>query len=265
MPSPFPGMDPYLEQPSRWPDLHHELISEIRAELNRLLRPRYFATVEERVYLSDENDPARGIFVPDVHLFARSLKSSRSPMHGRANSATIEPYEVTTVVEDEIHEARIEIVDTNKRSIVTVIEILSPTNKMKGSYGRENYQHKRRQILCSQSHLVEIDLLRSGIRIPIREQLPPYDYLIHVARAIELQQRRSLAWPIPITEPLPTISIPLKGSDPDVNIDMQQIFASAYDRGAFDLKIDYTGDPDPPLAPQQTEWARQIITETTKI
>src|SRR5687768_5063842 len=99
MPSPFPGMDPCLEDPGLWRDVHHGLISEIQADLNRQLRPKYHVRVEDRVYVSDEDD--------------------------------------------EVHEPRLEVIDRHERRVVTVIEILSPANKVPGSRGRESYQQKR--------------------------------------------------------------------------------------------------------------------------
>lgn len=144
MPSPFPGMDPYLEEPGLWPDVHHGLTSEMRAALNRQLRPKYRVRVEERVYVSDEND----------------------------------------LIEDEIHEARLEIVDRFERSVVTVIELLSPTNKVTGSRGRASYEDKRQEVMHSPSHFVEIDLLRAGAPLHAREALPKADYYVHVSRGM---------------------------------------------------------------------------------
>ncbi len=257
MPSPFPGMDPYLEHPAIWPNLHHQLISVIEAELNHQLRPKYFANVENRVYLSDENDPGHDIVVPDVHLLSRGSAASPGRIRSAGGVATIEPIEETTV-EDEVHDARIEIVDRLSRAVVTVIEILSPTNKLNGSYGRESYQGKRREILSSATHLMEIDLLRGGVRMNIPERTPPLDYLIHVSRAEGKMRRRAQFWPIPLRSPLPIIPVPLAGEDPDAHLDLQQLFQIAYDRGAFDMKVDYASEPVPPLNPDQMKWAGEV-------
>lgn len=267
MPSPFPGMDPYLENPSKWPDHHHELISEIRAELNRQLRPRYFARLEERVYLTDENDPARVRIIPDVRVMASTSEAWRgSPGKGTSSgTGTIEPIEVTTFIDDEIHEARIEVLDAQDRSVVTVIEILSPSNKIPGSRGQQSYLTKRREVMLSPSHLVEIDLLRSGARIYVQEDLPPHEYLVHVSRSKGNGRRRGTVWPIPIFKPLPEIPIPLRGNDPDAMIDLQQMLAIAYDRGAYELDLDYTREPVPPLTPEQSAWAKTLIAGLEKV
>ena len=261
MPSPFPGMDPYLENPTHWSDVHHGLISEIQARLNQQLRPKYFARVEERVYISDEYDVGRSVIIPDVRLMTDDSESWRhvtSPTR-TSGTATIEPIEITTLIDDEIHEARLEIIDVEHRSVVTVIEILSPTNKVQGSRGQESYADKRRDTLHSPSHLVEIDLLRAGVRIYVREQLPAHDYLVYISRAKGLVRRRATVWAIPITKPLPAIPIPLRGDDPDALLDLQQVLNTAYERGAYDVDIDYTRDPVPPLTAEQAEWARQTI------
>ncbi len=83
MPSPFPGMDPYLEAPELWPNVHHGLISEIQATLHQRLRPRYRSLVEERVYISDEMDPGRKVIVPDVAIQVR--QAAEQPVFGDVN------------------------------------------------------------------------------------------------------------------------------------------------------------------------------------
>src|SRR5438876_5561917 len=121
MPSPFSGMDPYLETPALWPDVHHELISEIRAALNPRLRPRYVARVELRVYISDDDDPGRQALVPDVRV-------------------------ETTLMDEEIEEAFLKIIHVESEALVTRIEVLSPTNKIRGSRGRASFMAKRNEI-----------------------------------------------------------------------------------------------------------------------
>jgi hypothetical protein len=237
-------MDPYLEHPAIWPNMHHQLISQIEAELNLQLRPKYFANVENRVYLSDENDPGHDIVIPHVHILSRQTAQSIASQPASGNVATIEPIEITTIVEDQVHEARVEIVDRLSRAVVTVIEILSPTNKLNGSYGRESYQGKRREVLSSASHLIEIDLLRAGLRMFIQEPPPAFDYVVHVSRA-EGIQRRATFWPIPIQSPLPVVPVPLKKEDSDGHLDLQRLLDTAYDRGAFDLKVITAPSPCP--------------------
>ena len=168
MPSPFPGMDPYLEEPGLWPDVHHELISETRALLNTILRPKYYVRIEQRVYISDEGDSGRLVMVPDLRIALNPDREGQAFVPGGGTAlAVAEPIEAITLIEEEIHESYIEIVDRVERLVVTVIEILSPTNKVAGSRGRESYETKRSDVMRSPSHLVEIDLLRRGLPIPV--------------------------------------------------------------------------------------------------
>lgn len=257
MPSPFPGMDPYLEEPGLWPDVHHELISVAREFLNRQLRPKYHVRVEERVYISDENDPGRQVIVPDLRV-AEARETSMfdgSPQTRQAGVA--EPVVLTTLIDDEMHEARLEVIDGSQHQVITVIEILSPTNKVPGSRGRASYEQKRREVMTSPSHFVEIDLLRSGDPIHVREVLPRGDYFVHVSRTD--RRPKGFVWPILLTERLPVVSIPLKRDDPDAQLDLQSVLETAYDRAAYDLEIDYRSAPVPPVPAQYADWADELL------
>ena len=264
MPSPCPGMDPYLEAPELWPDLHHEMISIIRETLNRQLRPAYHAMVEDRVYISDESDPGRSVIVPDVAILApgRAEANQTSPATGvrsESDLAVAEPVVATTMIDDEIHEARVVIYDGAGRTVVTVIEVLSPTNKIVGSRGRANYEAKRRDVLQSPAHLVEIDLLRTGVPIYSGERLPPHDYLVHVSRRGERPQ--GTMWPILLTQRLPVINIPLLSKDPDAKLDLGQLFDTAYERAAYEMVVDYTKPPRIPLDEPNSNWANQWLSK----
>lgn len=259
MPSPFPGMDPYLEDTVIWPDVHHGIISAIQESLNKQLRPNYYASVEERVYISDEDDPGREIFrVPDVRLIARQRVGKRGK-----NKSTVATLEITRPIEivladDEIREPYLEVVDAKNREVVTVIEVMSPSNKIAGSRGRDSYEKKRTEVKGSLSHWVEIDLLRVGVAFYSRKSLPPHDYLIHVSRA-EAPRRRTQLWPVLLRERLPIMAIPLRAPDPDANLDLQHLLETAYDRASFDLRIDYRTDPVPPLTGENADWASQWL------
>jgi hypothetical protein len=134
-------MDPYLEEPSLWPDVHHELISETRALLGSTLRPKYFVRVEQRVYISDENDSGRLVMIPDLRIAVPPPREGTAFLPGGTSVVEVaEPIEAITLIEEEIRDSYIEIVDRVDRSVVTVIEILSPTYKMSGSRGRESYE-----------------------------------------------------------------------------------------------------------------------------
>jgi hypothetical protein len=253
-------MDPYLEEPSLWPDVHHELISVCRDVLNQKLRPRYFARIEERVYISDEYDPARRVIAPDLRIVQRKGKSpSISAGQSSGAIATAEPVEATTLIEDEIHEARVEVIDRAKRVVVAVVEIRSPTNKISGSRGRDSYERKRLEIMRSPTHFIEIDLLRDGEGFPPYGALPHHEYAAHDSMCD--RRPKGTLWPIRLDQRLPTIPIPLKGDDPDAQLDLQLVLNTAYDRAAYDLEIDYCGNPVPPFAQQQAQWADCMLRE----
>jgi hypothetical protein len=252
-------MDPYLDKPSRWPDVHHGIISECRAALNRLLQPRYVVRVEERVYIASEDDPARKEVIPDVQATEGPGAEGEAVSFAGPHAALIaEPVVLTTVLDEEIHEYYLRVVNVEDQSVVTFIEVLNPSNKTTGSAGREAYVEKRREVLRSGSHLVEIDLLRRGNSfIPRRGRIRGADYTVHVSRT-DLRPRGRV-WPIRLQQPLPVVGIPLKKGDPDAPLDLQEVLTSAYDRAAYGADTDYRADPVPPLAPEQAAWAEDLL------
>jgi hypothetical protein len=260
MPSPFPGMDPYLEKPSSWSNVHHELISGIRAALTQQLRPHYSVHVEERIYLSRPNAPDRRVWVPDLHL---TRESKRRPGVSESRRSTLlevaEPIVAITLLDEEIHENYLQVIDVSDRSIVCVIEVLSPGNKMAGADGLESFQAKRNQVMRSPAHWVEIDLLRAGISLALEEKIPDHEYLIHVS-PVE-RRRKGLLWPIRLFQRLPEIRIPLRPKDGDTPLDLQAVLDTAYDRAGFDLDIDYRKQPVPPLNKEWKEWADRLLRE----
>jgi hypothetical protein len=252
-------MDPYLEDPGRWPDVHHRLITIAGDLLTAQLRPKYYARIEERVYVSDENDPGRTVIVPELRIAEGHGRLRQSPSEIQYDSAVeiAEPLVVTTLIEDEIHEPRVEVIDRAARLVVAVIEVLSPTNKIAGSRGRQSYQQKRREVMTTPTHFVEIDLLRAGELFVTRELYPKCDYLVHVSRVGK--RPSGVIWPIKVTQRLPVIDIPLRGGDPDAKLDLQAVLTTAYDRAAYDLDVDYRTDPVPPLEGETAEWARRLL------
>ena len=259
MPSPFPGMDPYLETAALWPDVHHGLISELQAELNRCLRPKYHVRVEERVYISDENDPGRRVFNPDVRIrhTGRAEAADQTVHSSESTTAVVEPVVATTMIDDEIHEARLEVIDSASRIVVTVIEVLSLSNKVEGSRGQQSYRQKRKEVMQSPRHFVEIDLLRVGVPIWTRESLPKGDYFVHLSRHGE--RPKGLIWPILLPQRLPAVDIPVRPEDPDAKLDLQQMLDAVYDRAAYDLEIDYGAPTDPALPTEYESWVKDLF------
>ncbi len=257
MPSPFPGMDPYLESPTIWPDVHHELISEIRAALAPSIRPRYVARVELRVYISDDDDPGRAALVPDVRVEANPAPKGARKAKSQSALAAAQPLIVPTLMDEEIEEAFLKIVHVETEELVTIIELLSPTNKIRGSRGRASFMAKRHEIMNSEVHWVEIDLLRGGVPSVTDPPLRPSDYRILVSRAD--QRTRTRYWPVSVRQPLPVIQVPLRGKDPEAPLDLGAVFRSAYDRAGYDMSIDYRKEPQPPLEDDDARWARELL------
>ena len=259
MPSPLPGMDPYLEDPRSWRDVHHRVISAASDLLGDQLRPKYLVRIEERVYVDDSATDRDRDIDPDLHVESVPAWDDRPLAAEGSQLAVAEPV-VCDTADVEITEARIHILDRNDRSVVTVIEVLSPANKVRKSNGGESFEQKRREVLRSPSHWVEIDLLRAGhswTRRPRR--FGPHDYLVHVSHAD--RRPKGLVWPIRLSQRLPVISIPLREGDADAKLDLQAMIEAAYHGGSYDLQIDYTQPPIPPFQGEWSAWADRLLRE----
>ncbi len=256
MPSPFPGMDPHLEDPGLWPDVHAQLISEVQGELNRQITPRYVARVERRVFILEESDPCRDLTLPAVRFIPAG--GYAATIAGPQLSRDVVPsFEVTTEIDQEIVESFVRVYDRRDRSVVTLIELLSPANKTPGSAGRRAYQEKRAEVLAAPAHFVEIDLLRTGTRAFVLQQLPPFEYLVHVSRArVDGGRRRARVWPIPIDKRLPVVPVPLRAGDADAQLDLQRVLNAAYEHARYDLDVNYAGGPVPPVKGEHADWVR---------
>lgn len=253
MPSPFPGMDPWLEHPALWPDVHANVIAVTRELLAQQLSPRYVVRVERRVYLLAEEDPARHLFVPDVSVLAP--KAAGAPQPSRPGKPKLEPLLVTVQDEVEVAESRLVIRKVGPaRELVTAIEVLSPANKTPGSRGREEYLAKRREVLRSSVHLVEIDLLRGGSRVP---GSPPGDYVALVSRTSLRPRGEAYVWSV--RDALPEIPVPLLEGEDDAALDLARVLREAWDRARYDLEVDYGAPLDVPLRPEDAAWAKDLL------
>ena len=253
----FPGMNPYLEDPQLWPGVHGALIVYLRDQLQPLLRPRYIAAIEERVFVEG---PDRQI-IPDVWV-----KRTQNPEEGgKLAVAEVDEPVVVQVPDLEIHESYIEILDRHSgQSVVTVIEVVSPANKFPGP-GRDSYLAKQGEVRSSTAHLVEIDLLRTGrhvLAVPewVARGRGPYDYLVCCNRAGGLRDLFDL-YPRRLRERLPRIRIPLAGDDPDVPLDIQAALTRVYDAGSYRDRINYDSPSQPPLESDDQSWANQLPKE----
>jgi hypothetical protein len=253
MKSPFPGMDPYLEEPNLWPDVHLTLIIAMRAVLNASMPPGYAASADRYVWIHEPEATERTRVVrPDVDIVKE--RDSDSP----ATATVIAPPRtvVLPVVRQEGNKY-LSIVDSRSKHLVTVIELLSPANKRPG-LDREAYLTKRIDYLAAGVNVVEIDLLREGQRLPIEGSLPSgCHYYALVCRA--RQMPTAGIWPFGIRDSLPTIPIPLLPADGDVPLDLGVCLERAFEESRFDLKVNYQQSSEPPLSPADAEWARSLL------
>ena len=261
MPSPFPGMDPYIEQNKIWVDFHARLADEISARLNTQIRPAYFARLTPYVtYETIEVSKSELQAIrPDVGVMARGAL----PVATGAEVVVLEPDEVGAVesvvtLETEIELLSVEIRRAETEKLVTAIEILSPVNKQPSHDAYTDYLRKRRDLARSSAHLIEIDLLRGGTRPPLEQPVPPAPYYITLSRA----NRRPFVtvWPIPLHARLPKLPVPLAGKDPDVLLPLNDIVATVYERGGYDAQIDYHQPvPPPALSTDETQWVEALL------
>ena len=253
MPSPFPGMNPWLEQDALWHDFHQRMLTAMSDAIAQEVAPRYYVALEEHVYIHEPPEPvARFLGRPDLTIIrtgGTGPAASTAVMEAPVYTALPEPLDV-------VRESFIEIRDTENQYLVTVLELLSPSNKNAG-YDRDAYVAKRRQYLLSDVNFIEIDLLRGGPRMPI-EELTPCDYYVLVKRATE--RTRAGVWPIRLRDAIPSIPIPLRSPDADARLDLQAVLHSVYDHAAYRHRI-YRGMPKPQLVADDAQWTEGMVKE----
>jgi Protein of unknown function (DUF4058) len=251
METPFPGMDPYLEHPALWPSFHARLIVALADQLGPRIRPRYVASVEDRVFIESADHDR----VPDV--LVRKTGSARPPSLSQPGTAIATPL-VVEVPQLEVREHYITILDRyHDFGAVTVIELVSPSNKAAGP-GRDSYLAKQREIHDSECHLVEIDLLRRGSHVmsvpePYVKRAKPFDYLVCVNRWPA--RNRFELYPCSLRDPLPTIGIPLAEPDPDAPLALQRAIEHVYQNSGYELRVLYDEPCKPPLPQEEQVWA----------
>jgi len=257
MPSPLPGMDPYIEQPIVWSDFHGRMVTSISAAVNAQVRPRYVARLTPYVTYDHIEISEPTAIRPDVGVW-----QMQPPAAGGVAAATIAvtpaPVESRVLLEVPLELFSIEVRAVVDMVLVTAIEILSPVNKRRGHDAYHDYLRKRRDLLRSAAHLIEIDLLRAGERPPLESPVPPAPYYIMLSR---VERRTGVqVWPIQLWDKLPVIPVPLREPDPDAVIDLPSIVPRVYDDGGYDLLIDYRQPPPPPdLAPAEAEWLEGFL------
>ena len=251
MPSPFPGMDPYLDDVEKWSGLHHLLITSTVAQLQPSLNQRgYYADPGERVWLSE----SERTILPDVVL-ARGSRSG--PRH--SEGGTLIADEPVRVRCEEFREPFIDIRDSATHRVIAGIEFISPSNKLSRD-GRKLYRRKQRDTQLHGIHLVEIDLTRRGrsiVDLPSEIlRVENCDYLANLVRHRRLDFEY---YPIRLRDRLPRIRLPLRAGDEDAVLDLQQAFDDAYDTGPYSVRVDYSSVCEPPLGENDAAWANELL------
>ena len=254
MRSPFPGIDPFIEG-QKWHDFHTTLNVEMRTYLTRQLAPRYVVAVEDTLIL--ERDDEKQVRFPDVSI---SEGFSELPWNARgggtATAVAIEPTVYTLPKTEPRRQRYLEIREREGHRLVTVIEILSPANK---NEGYREYLSKRAQLLAQPIHLVEMDLLRGGRRLPTVEPLHPADYYVFVSRSEARPQVEGFGWPL--AHVAPSIPIPLLPEDGQIVIPLQEILDVVYDRAGYGYSLDYRVPVMPSLSERETAWVAKLLSE----
>ena len=260
MPSPFPGMDPWLEAKGVFPNLHTGLIVRLQDALNASLPVGFVATITTRVWVDDESTRD-----PDVSVIARRRKPRRPS--GGAAAVAVEGLAGLTHLgrsrpSDRWEEPYLDIRTDDGKRLVTGIEVVSPSNKRKGP-GRRAYLVKQQEYRLGEVHLVEIDLLRAGTHVTRapRTRLTAvrgaFDYHVSVERAGDTSE--VLAAPLRLDDRLPAFGVPLTSDVPPVVLDLQAAFDRTYDGGRYPLVVNYRRPPAPPLPPEQSAWANDRL------
>ena len=254
MPSPFPGMDPYLEHPALWPDVHNRLLAALADTLAPAVAPRYYVALERRTYVLKPDDL---VFIgrPDIAVVQRQEAAAPRAQVAAATAVL----EVDVPMADEVEETFLEVRDVATGRCVTMLELRSPVNKLSG--GRDTYLEKRTEVLRTRTSLVEVDLLRAGEPMPVVGPPVVSDYRVLVSRGSRRPHAQLYTWSL--RQPIPTFVLPLLKGDLEPTIDLGSVLHALYDRARFDLRLDYTPPPVPPLGEDDTAWARSLVASRT--
>jgi hypothetical protein len=244
-------MDPYLEDPAFWPDFHFTFIGCWREAIAEVLPEAYEARLDETIHLVDMSEEVIKLIYPDVAVSQARKRPRTSSLRPGTTMAVLEPVVIPHELVEEVRQARIKILHRPDRVVVAILEMLSPANKV--GEGFADFCAKRLAILRQQVHLVELDLLVGGQRLPFSEPLPPGDYYAMISRSNQRPDCEVYAWSL--RQPLPTIPIPLRNPDPDVSIDLGPVFRTAFARGRYGRSLPYHQSPRALLNEEDKQWA----------
>lgn len=250
MNNPFPGMNPYLEQPELWHQVHNRLIVAIADEITPQIVPKYHVAIEERVYSSVSDNLLVGI--ADVTVSRRNDSNKGITV---ITQELVKPKKVSVPVSEETTERFLEVRSMQSGEVVSVIEILSPKNK-RSKQGREAYENQRNKILGSKTSFIEIDLLRAGEPMLILGASLT-DYYILVSRGY--QRPEADLYGFNLKEPIPIFPVPLKQSEKQPSVDLQKLLNEVYQKARFDLVIDYSQLVKPSLSVEEKSWIEEIL------
>jgi len=258
MRNPFPGMNPWLENPVLWRDVHHSIITALRIDLAPRLRPRYFVAVETHTYISVAPDMPVTTRYPDVMVIDRGGSAVTSAVV----TPPVSPYiTVELPIPEPIQEGYLAVRLVPTGEVVTVIELLSHTNKQPGP-DRKTYLEKRETFINSDLHFVEIDLLRAGPPLPFTERVTS-DYRLFIRRSEHLRQAQ--LYPFGVRQPIPTFPLPLLPEDAEPTVDLGALLNTVYEQAGYDLVIHYHEPPAPPLSEADLAWAAALAGQSSAL
>ncbi|MEM8504789.1 MAG: DUF4058 family protein [Cyanobacteria bacterium P01_D01_bin.1] len=257
MPYPFPGMNPYFEHPEIWPGVHLLLIAALADSLASQLRPEYSVSVEVRMYEAT-GDHSLLVGVPDVAIQKATRNTSEKSNVAIAQTHP-QPLTVRIPMPLTVRQGFLEIREVSTKEVVTVIELLSPINK-RAEKGRATYETKRQRILGSDTHLVEIDLLRAHQPMPMFGDRIESDYRMLVSRT-ETRPQAEL-YTFNLQESIPSFSLPLRPGNIEPTVYIHQLLEDIYDRSGYDLKLDYSKAPVPALGDSDSIWLDTLLAAT---
>ena len=252
MQSPFPGMDPYLEHPALWPDVHNRLMAALADDLSERVAPRYYVGLERRTYLLKADDL---VFVGRPDLAVAPASGPPVVALQPATTSTL-VLEVDVPMQDEVSENFLEIHEVKTGKLITIVELLSPVNKLH-EQGREAYERKHGYVFRSWTSLVEIDLLRAGEPMPVIGAQVKSDYRLLVSRGTQRPRAALIAFTL--RQPIPAFTLPLLSGDAEPEVSLNRILHDLYRRARFDLRLDYTQSPVPSLSEADRVWAKDLI------
>jgi hypothetical protein len=263
MKSPFPGMDPYIEACGLWEGFHGHLIEEIYRAVAPMLPRGYTIDTAVRSYVVLMEQEGKEPYLPKPDLAITEPAPARKPRK-KGGVAVAEPPETAesvpmqAFIAEKFEETFVEIyAELEERVLVTCIEVLSPSNKRKGTEGWKEYERKRQAMLLGRANFIELDLLRGGHKMPMLTPWPDCPYTLLVCRAFDAPYCR--VWKGHFQRRLPVIPVPLLYPEPDLSLDLQPLLESIYALGRYDERIDCTRPLTPALPDDQAAWVRDLL------